>query len=90
MQMTTIHLYLLVILSAPERFVMSFETCIVEVGLKSSLEFCNESFSVSSIKVSIHSCSFSVKLLSDYFLNVSIYFGLNMISFIPTFCLFVP
>jgi Tat protein secretion system quality control protein TatD with DNase activity len=87
--MTTIDLYLLVILSAPERFVTSFESCVVEFGLKQSLEFCNESISVSSVKVLTHSFSSSAQLLGDYVLNVSMYFSLNLISFVPTFRLFV-
>jgi len=100
-QLTTTHLYLLVILSARKRFFTSFESCIVKFGLtliplmwriwwapnnarkwqmgfnsafkglKQSLEFCNESVSVSSIEVLTHSCSSSVLLLSDYVLNYS-------------------
>jgi hypothetical protein len=58
--MRTIRLYLLVIPSATEGFVTSFESCMVEFGLKQSLEFCNESVSVSSIKVLTRLCSSSV------------------------------
>jgi len=58
--MTTIHLYILVILFALEKSVYSFESCMLEFGLTQSLEFYNESLSVSSVKVLIHSCSSSV------------------------------